>query len=164
MSRRTPSSRQASPSFQMRSRLVALCLAMAGAGLIGRAAYLQVFNTEFLNEQATARHVRVAQVAAHRGPVTDRNGEVVLSRLDEQTLQEIATMGGGQYYRATAAGTELDALVSELDSLQKGAIGSQLEITRIERYQWFLAPALVLLIIATLIPARVSERKQTAAA
>lgn len=98
------------------------------------------------------------------GFVTDRNGEVVLSRLDEQTLQEIATMGGGQYYRATAAGTELDALVGELNSLQKGEIGSQVEITRIERFQWFLAPALLLLVIATLIPARVSERKQAAAA
>ncbi len=77
MSRRASYSRQAPPSFLLRTRLVALCLALAGVGLIGRAAYLQVFNTEFLNEQAAARHLRVAQVAAHRGPVTDRNGEVL---------------------------------------------------------------------------------------
>lgn len=77
MSRRAPSSRKSPASFQLRTRLVALFLAVAGVGLIGRAAYLQVFNTEFLNEQAAARHLRVAQVAAHRGPVTDRNGEVL---------------------------------------------------------------------------------------
>ncbi|MGI9330314.1 MAG: peptidoglycan D,D-transpeptidase FtsI family protein [Gammaproteobacteria bacterium] len=77
MSRRVSSSRQAAPSFQIRTRLVALLLVVAGVGLVGRAAYLQVFNTEFLNEQAAARHLRVAQVAAHRGPVTDRNGEVL---------------------------------------------------------------------------------------
>ncbi len=95
---------------------------------------------------------------------TDRNGEVVLSKLDEATLQKIAAIGGGQYYRATAGGTELVALVEELNRLQKGEIGSQLEIMRIERYQIFLAMALALLVIATLIPARLSDPKPAVAA
>jgi hypothetical protein len=32
----------------------------------------------------------------------DRGGEVVLSKLDEATLREIAQTTGGEYYRATA--------------------------------------------------------------
>ena len=93
------------------------------------------------------------------GYKTDRNGETVLSRLDEETLQTIATIGNGQYYRASASGTELDALVAELKQLQQGEIGSQLEVRRIERYQIFLALSLVLLVISMLIPDRVSHRK-----
>lgn len=93
------------------------------------------------------------------GYKTDRNGETVLSRLDEETLQTIATTGNGQFYRASASGTELDALVAELNQLQQGEIGSQLEVRRIERYQIFLALSLVLLVISMLIPDRVSNRK-----
>ena len=33
----------------------------------------------------------------------DAAGETVLTRLDEKTLQEVARIGGGQYYRATAS-------------------------------------------------------------
>ena len=89
----------------------------------------------------------------------DRNGETVLSRLDEDTLQQIAEIGGGQYYRAAASGAELDALVAELGKLQQGEIGSQLDVRRIERYQVFLALSLALLVVSMLIPDRVSRRK-----
>ena len=90
---------------------------------------------------------------------TDRNGETVLSRLDEDTLREIAAIGNGQFYRASASGAELDALVAELGKLQQGEIGSQLDVRRIERYQLFLALSLALLVGAMLIPDRVSRRK-----
>ncbi len=93
------------------------------------------------------------------GYKTDRNGQTVLSRLDEKTLQTIAATGNGQFYRAAASGAELDALVGELNRLQQGEIGSQLEVRRIERYQIFLALALVILVISMLIPDRVSNRK-----
>ena len=48
---------------------------------------------------------------------------------------------------------------SELNQLQQGEIGSQLEVRRIERYQIFLALSLALLVISMLIPDRVSNRK-----
>ena len=66
---------QAPPAFAWRLRLVAACLAVGGLVLIGRAVQLQVFNQAFLAEQAAARHLRVARLAAHRGAITDRNGE-----------------------------------------------------------------------------------------
>jgi cell division protein FtsI (penicillin-binding protein 3) len=43
--------------------------------LAGRSAQLQLVDSEFLQGQADARHLRVVQVAAHRGMITDRNGE-----------------------------------------------------------------------------------------
>ena len=43
--------------------------------LAGRSAQLQLVDREFLQDQADARHLRVVQVAAHRGMISDRNGE-----------------------------------------------------------------------------------------
>ena len=82
----------------------------------------------------------------------DQNGEVILSRLDETTLQQIAEIGGGQYFRATAAGSELSAVVEELATLQEAKIASVLETRGIERFQAFLLAALVLMIAIELIP------------
>ena len=85
----------------------------------------------------------------------DEQGEVVLSRLDEATLQEIAQVGGGQYYRATAGGSELAALISELGTLLKGELSALLEVQHIERFQPFLLAALALLVAMEIIPDRV---------
>jgi cell division protein FtsI (penicillin-binding protein 3) len=43
--------------------------------LVARAVHLQVLDTEFLNEQADTRHLRTEKISAHRGTITDRNGE-----------------------------------------------------------------------------------------
>jgi Ca-activated chloride channel family protein len=88
----------------------------------------------------------------------DQNGEVVLSKLDETTLQSIAQTGSGQYYRASADGSELQSLLAEIDGLQKDQLQSRIETRHIERYQIFLAFALVLLVISEFIPDRLVER------
>ncbi len=84
----------------------------------------------------------------------DRNGETVISKLDEVTLQQIALATGGQYYRASAAGNELSALANELDKMKKATLESQFESRKIERFQLFLALAVVVMIAAELIPER----------
>ena len=95
----------------------------------------------------------------------DQHGEVVLSRLDEVTLRQIAEIGGGKVFRATAGGSELTALVDELGALQKAALSSQTKIFGIERFQIFLLAALVMMVIIELIPDRiqrqVAERRAT---
>jgi cell division protein FtsI (penicillin-binding protein 3) len=45
------------------------------AGLLGRGVYLQGIHNEFLQEKGNARYSRVIEVSAHRGMITDRNGE-----------------------------------------------------------------------------------------
>ncbi|MBL8202188.1 MAG: penicillin-binding protein 2 [Chromatiales bacterium] len=62
-------------SFVLRLWTVAAVLVLAGGGLVARAVHLQVFNTDFLNKQAAARHLRVATLSATRGVIKDRNGE-----------------------------------------------------------------------------------------
>jgi Ca-activated chloride channel family protein len=85
----------------------------------------------------------------------DQNGEVVLSKLDEATLQQIAEIGGGRYFQATADGSELTVLVEELNTLQKAEIASLLEVRGIERFQTFLLATLALMFAIEFIPDRV---------
>ncbi|HED52228.1 MAG TPA: penicillin-binding protein 2 [Gammaproteobacteria bacterium] len=57
-------------------RFVLIGLMLTGfAVLAGRSAQLQLVDQVFLQEQGDARHLRVVKVPAHRGMITDRNGE-----------------------------------------------------------------------------------------
>jgi Ca-activated chloride channel family protein len=96
------------------------------------------------------------------GYKTDQSGNVVLSQLDETTLQSISQTGNGKYYRATADGRELDSLLAEIDGLQQAQLQSRFETRYIERFQIFLGLALVALIVAELIPERRSNRPAVA--
>lgn len=91
------------------------------------------------------------------GYKTDNAGQVVLSRLDEATLQQIATVSGGEYFLATD-GSELNALVAELNNLQTGQFESRVATDQIERFQLFLLVALIALTLAELVPERVALR------
>jgi len=62
-------------SFKARCIFAGSCLAAGAIILIGRAVDLQVIDHAFLNSEADARHVRRATIVAHRGTITDRNGE-----------------------------------------------------------------------------------------
>ena len=87
----------------------------------------------------------------------DQSGNVVVSRLDEETLKSMAEAGNGSYYRATADGRELDNLLAEIDRLQKAQLQNRFEVMYIERFQYFLGLALVTLLLAELIPDRKSS-------
>lgn len=59
-----------------RRRWLLLGLFLLGMGsLMWRAVELQVFNKAFLQEHGDARALRVVEIPAHRGMITDRNGE-----------------------------------------------------------------------------------------
>lgn len=85
------------------------------------------------------------------------DGQPVVTKLDEATLQQIAEIGGGSYALARPGGEHLDALQQALAALQEGEFGEQADVRRIERYQPFAALALLLLAAATLLP--MSTRK-----
>lgn len=66
---------QAHGRFALRMGVLTVCFAAAAIVLVARSVQLQVFNREFLNQEADARHLRVEKIMAHRGAITDRNGE-----------------------------------------------------------------------------------------
>jgi len=62
-------------SFTWRLRCATVVLLGLATVLVIRAAWLQTFDDEFLTRQADVRHLRIAKIPAHRGIITDRNGE-----------------------------------------------------------------------------------------
>jgi cell division protein FtsI (penicillin-binding protein 3) len=72
--------RKASPSQQVervrwRGAVLLALFALGAAALESRILYLQLVNKEFLAAQANDRHLRTVEISAHRGSLTDRDGE-----------------------------------------------------------------------------------------
>jgi cell division protein FtsI (penicillin-binding protein 3) len=61
--------------FVGRTTMIGTFFATLAVSLVARAVHLQVLDKEFLNEQADTRHLRTERITAHRGTITDRNGE-----------------------------------------------------------------------------------------
>ena len=59
----------------IRHRMLMALVLFGFVALLARVAELQLIDRDFLRHQGEARHLRTISVAAHRGMVTDRNGE-----------------------------------------------------------------------------------------
>lgn len=83
--------------------------------------------------------------------IKDEKGDMVVTKLDEELLQQVATETGGIYLRASKQDIGLDEVVREINELEK----SELETMRYEEYNeqygWLLAVALVLLVVEALL-------------
>lgn len=84
------------------------------------------------------------------------NGEVVITKLDELTLEKIALQTGGKYYRASSGQAELDRIYDEISKMEKKELASLKFSHYEERFQYVLVLALLFLIIELLI----SERRK----
>jgi cell division protein FtsI (penicillin-binding protein 3) len=62
-------------SYRWRSSAILGLVLLGAAGLVARAVELQLLDHGFLASQGDARSMRVVKIAAHRGAITDRNGE-----------------------------------------------------------------------------------------
>lgn len=62
-------------SHRLRLRVAFTVLTLVALGLLGRAVELQLVEHGFLTQQGDARSSRVTTLLAHRGDITDRNGE-----------------------------------------------------------------------------------------
>lgn len=85
----------------------------------------------------------------------DQTGSIVLTRLDESALQQIALSTGGSYRRATSGGNEIDDIFKELSSLEQTDLGTLQVAGYEDQFQYPLTIGLLLLLIEMLI----SERK-----
>lgn len=75
MRRGAETKEQTTQRFVTRATLVALFFSLMAVSLAARAVHLQVFNRDFLNKEGDTRHLRTEKILAHRGTITDRNGE-----------------------------------------------------------------------------------------
>jgi len=89
----------------------------------------------------------------------DREGGVVMTRLDELTLEKIALETGGKYYRASPGEAELDKIYDDITGMEKKTLSSRQFAQYEERFQILLGIAIVLLILEILIPERRRVKK-----
>jgi cell division protein FtsI (penicillin-binding protein 3) len=75
MKRGVETRQQSAGRFVLRTAVLLSFFALVGSSLMARAVHLQVFHGDFLNRQADSRHLRTEKITAHRGAITDRNGE-----------------------------------------------------------------------------------------
>lgn len=90
----------------------------------------------------------------------DAEGKVVMSRLNEELLRDLADATDGYYVRATGSGAEVQAVLAYLDSLEEGEIQGGLRILYEDRYVDFVAPALLLLVVRGLLGQRRRPKKR----
>jgi Ca-activated chloride channel family protein len=84
----------------------------------------------------------------------DSNGQVVISRLDERSLAEIASKTGGRYFRATTSESELDQIYDEISRMEKKQLESRLYQNFEDQFQYPLALAVFCLVAEALIGER----------
>ncbi|MBN9369832.1 MULTISPECIES: penicillin-binding protein 2 [unclassified Hydrogenophaga] len=72
-----------------RSKFIVFGLALAFAGLAGRATYVQVIGNDFFQRQGEVRFARTLELPANRGRVLDRNGLILASSVVAQSIWAI---------------------------------------------------------------------------
>jgi Ca-activated chloride channel family protein len=88
------------------------------------------------------------------GFVTDEAGNVVMTRLDEPLLQQLAEQTGGRYVRVDTERFGLDAVAEVLDELATEGREDTVVIHRDEGFPFVVAPALALLCLGIAVPER----------
>ena len=84
----------------------------------------------------------------------DKEGNTVISKLNEQMLQDIASTGKGTYVRANNTQAGLSTLFAEINKMEKKEIGTMIFTDYKDRFQLFLAITLLLLFFDLILLSR----------
>ena len=79
----------ASPTPVWRSKFIVAAIALAFAGLAGRAVYIQVIENDFFQKQGEVRFARTLALPANRGRILDRNGVILASSIPVPSIWAI---------------------------------------------------------------------------
>ena len=81
------------------------------------------------------------------GYKSDKAGNTVVSKLDEETLKEIASTGNGVYVRASNSSTGLRSIFDEINRMEKKEYEAKQYTDYEDRFQPFISLALLVLLI-----------------
>ena len=91
------------------------------------------------------------------GLLKDRNGEIVVTRLDEDILKQVAEVGGGAYVRAGNSEFGLNPIIDEIRKMESEKFNSVVFEEYDEQYMYFFAIALAFFVLEGLIGQRKSR-------
>lgn len=87
----------------------------------------------------------------------DKEGNTVVTKLNEKLLQDIAGAANGVYVKASNADVGLSAVLDKIAELDKKQIESKRYTDYEDQFQWFVGASLVFLLIEFLLGERVSR-------
>lgn len=88
----------------------------------------------------------------------DKDGNIVVTKLDEDTLREIAAAGNGAYVHAGNDEFGLNPIIDEIRKLEEEEFMSQVFEEYDEQFMYFFGIALALLVAELLVGSRKSKR------
>ena len=94
----------------------------------------------------------------HGELLKDKDGNIVVSKLDEKILREIASAGKGAYVRAGMSEFGLNPIVDDIKRMDEEMFSSVVFEEFDEQYMYFFAIALALLAVEMLIGERKARR------
>lgn len=89
----------------------------------------------------------------------DKNGNIVLTRLNPKTLEEIALAANGKYFLA-GADLNLQEIYKEINKMEKNNFGVSKQLKFNEQYQLFLFVALILFLIEYFLPDAIVKKNE----
>lgn len=89
----------------------------------------------------------------------DKDGNIVVSRLDEKTLRQVADAGGGAYIQAGNEEFGLNPIINDIRAMEGELFSSVVFEEYDEQYMYFFAVALILLVLEMLVGERRNTRK-----
>ena len=93
------------------------------------------------------------------GLLRDKEGNIVVTRLDEETLRKVAQAGGGAYIHAGGEEFGLNPIIQDIRAMEDEEFGSVVFEEYDEQYMYFFGVALLLFVLEMLIGERKPRRK-----
>jgi Ca-activated chloride channel family protein len=90
----------------------------------------------------------------------DKDGNTVVSSLNEEMLKEIAGIGNGTYTRATNSSLGFERILDQLSGLEKNEFESQVHTDYEDRFQFFLGAAFLFFILSLTMSEKKSKWKE----
>ncbi len=87
----------------------------------------------------------------------DLSGQVVISRLNKNNLEEIAVLADGEYLGGKNTRETVGAIIETIEQMEKKEFESQVFADYEDQFQWFLGLALLLLILDIFILERKTQ-------
>lgn len=84
----------------------------------------------------------------------DNQGNAIVTRLNEAELQQLAQQTKGIYVHLEDSDDAADKIMAQLSTIEQTALGDEAFMTYKNYFQWFLAAALIVLLIEFFIPER----------
>ena len=92
----------------------------------------------------------------------DKNGSVVVTKLESSKLSAIAQKGNGDFYQIQRGSDGLDGFISKIDQLEKGEFARQEYADFKNQYQYLAAGALLFWLLSFFLPTGGKQESVTA--